>query len=631
MDGMGKRRENARPAGTWARTKLGSFSALAAAVVVAVGAACGGSTGPTIFLDAKARDAGTGGDAVADLPSALCVDGKPTAPYPPGPYELGVLGTVPPGIQFQGLDGPVSLDGFYEPCATRGRLLIVRASAAWCGPCRWHATHTKRWLESPNVRDRLILVDLLVRDEDNNPATPSALTRWKSILESPPTALALDPGYTLGPALLAASPLPEYVLIDTRTMKIAGTLGDPDPTLLQGKITRALDEIDGKEPSLPASPPLYDGLFENERDLVREMKLSAAPLPPDPTNEYADVAAAAALGQTLFFDKALSPSGEVACVTCHDPSKGFTDRKPQSVGTARGDRNAPSIALAAYARWQLWDGRADTLWMQALGPIEDPKEMASSRVYVVRQILTRYAGAYAQAFGSKYPLPALASLPASGKPGDPAFDALTPTLRDSVTRAFVNVGKAMAAFERTLRVKPNALDRYAEGDTSALTPPQKHGLAAFLRSGCVQCHWGPRLTNDAFHTLRFGTGRADGMPDRGRTDGLARLTQSEFHAGTKWSDAPAAAKPFPLDSPAMLGAFKTPTLRGVFGTAPYGHGGTLPDLAGVSKHYGNRGLPPEDPAAIGGTEPWVPRFDEHVGAALPAFLELLTADPVDPE
>ena len=606
-----------------AHRALGSFACLALALGLAAASACGGGTSPAIRLDADDRDAGS--------PAPRCADGRATSAYPPGPYELRILGTVPPGIQFEGLDGPVSLDRYFDPCAAKGQLLVVRASAAWCGPCRWHAAHTKAWLEDPRFSGRIVLVDLLVRDEDNLPGTRDALARWKSMVDAPAAAMALDPSYALGPALLAASPLPEYVLINTRTMTIEGALGDPDPTLLRGKLERALAKMDGTTPPPPASPPLVDGLTENELDLVRGMRLTEAGPPPDPTNEFADSASAAALGQALFFDAKLSPSGSVSCATCHDPDEAFTDGKPQSVGTARGDRNAPSIAFAAHARWQLWDGRADTLWMQALGPLEDPREMASSRVHVVRQLVERYASTYAQTFGAKYTLPSLAGLPANGKPGDAPFDTLPSETRVAITRTFVNAGKAIAAFERTLRAKPNALDRYAGGDLEALTAPQKQGLAAFLRNGCVQCHWGPRLTNDAFHILRFGTGRVDGAADRGRAAGLTLLAQSEFHAATPWSDAPQAAKPFPVESAAMLGAFKTPSLRGLPKTAPYGHGGTIPDLAGVAKHYGNQGLPPDDPATIGATEAWVPRFDTHVGEQLPAFLEVLTADPVTPE
>ena len=409
-------------------------------------------------------------------------------------------------------------------------------------------------------------------------------------------------------------------------MQILNTLDNPDPVSLSRWIEIELADVDGVPGPSPVEPPLVDDHFtENELDLIRGMSLAklGAP-PPDPTNEYADDSAAVAFGKVLFNDVLLSPSGNVSCATCHDPARDLTDGVPQAVGVATGDRNSPAIALSAHARWQFWDGRADTLWMQALGPFEDPLEFGGSRLFVAQEIAKRHAAQYDEVFGAKYPLPDLSALPANGKPGEPAYDGLSAADKEKVTRIFVNVGKAIAAFERAMRVKPNALDRYADGDTTALTGPQKHALQLFLRNGCVQCHWGPRLTDDAFHTIRFPTGRQDGKADVGRSGGLEKLAASEFLASSKWSDAPSAAKPFIVDVPTMLGAFKTPSLRGLPTSAPYGHGGTLTTLLEVAEHYGKRGLEHADPLSIGTTEQWVPAFDSNVRRDLPPILEVMT-------
>ena len=96
---------------------------------------------------------------------------------------------------------------------------------------------------------------------------------------------------------------------------------------------------------------------------------------------------------------------------------------------------------------------------------------------------------------------------------DAAYDALSDADKDKVTRIYVNVGKSIAAFERAIRVKPNQLDAYAGGDLAALDADEKKSLHAFMANGCIQCHWGPRLTDDAFHVLRFPTGRQDGAAD----------------------------------------------------------------------------------------------------------------------
>lgn len=605
-------------------------SAFTLALAVATGAAC---VDEVVQVEPPPPSADAGADAAEteQPPRPLCVDGKPTSAYPPGPYDLEILGTVPPDATFAGPDGQVALSSFYEPCAARSRIVVVRSSASWCGPCLWHIAHTKRFLEAPKLAGRVVLVDLLVADEDNAPATLAAVPRWRAKIDTPASTVAIDPGYTFSRSQFPNAPLPGYVMIDTRTMQIVSTMTDPDPELVVARLELELAIADDTPRPPLLSPTLYDEHFtENEIDLVRGMALGDGAPPPDPTNEYADDPAAVLFGKELFSDALLSPSGTVSCATCHDPKLDLTDGARQSVGVATVDRNSPAIALSAHSRWQFWDGRADSLWSQALGPLEDAKELGASRVFVAQQIAARHATRYASVFGAKYPLPDMTSWPAAGKPGDAAYDALAGTEKEKASRVFVNVGKALAAFERAIRVEPNALDRYAAGDVTALTATQKHSLTVFLRNGCVQCHWGPRLTDDAFHVLRFPTGRQDGKADLGRDEGLTRLAASEFLGSSKWSDAPGAAMPFLVDVPSMLGAFKTPTLRGLPTSAPYGHGGMFTTLAEVSKHYGDRGISHSDPRAIGTTEKWVPNFDTSAVADLPAFLDVLTAHVVLP-
>jgi hypothetical protein len=154
----------------------------------------------------------------------------------------------------------------------------------------------------------------------------------------------------------------------------------------------------------------------------------------------------------------------------------------------------------------------------------------------------------------------------------------------------------------------------------------------FFKAGCAQCHHGPRLTDDAFHVIRFPTGAASGVADRGRQAGVPQLLMSEFTAAKAWSDSPASAKSLlGLDKPpaTMLGAFKTPTLRGLPKSGPYGHGGTFATLAEVTKHYGERGLKHDDTRSIGATEAWVPLFDTNAQRDLVPLLEILSGDRAD--
>jgi cytochrome c peroxidase len=535
-----------------------------------------------------------------------CSSSQPAAPACATDYPASTsiaFGAVLPDLE---LGGGVKLRDYHEPCAEKSRLLMIRVSAAWCGTCRWQVAHTPR-------NERVRLLDLLVADEDNAAATVEDLDAWKKRIDAP-QALAIDPEFRLGKIMVPAGPLPLIVLVDTKTMRAVNYLNDPDPQTLDLRIRQELATLDGApQPALDPLELSDARLTRNQVDMLKEMTLPGAP-PPDPTNAKADDPAAAALGKKLFSDALLSPSGKVSCATCHDPAKEFTDGLPQSQGVARVAFNAPSVLLAAHSRWQFWDGRADSLWMQATGPLENDKEMGSSRLYVAHQIEARYKSEYEAVFGA-LDVPALAS----GKPGDPAYDALPPEQKRSATRVLANVGKAIAAFERTLRVKPNRLDAYIAGDTTALNDLEKRGLRDFFLAGCAQCHYGPRLTNDAFHSLRF-PGR-----ERGRIDAVPKLLASEMNAAGEYSDAPRPVRA----RPGSLAAFKTPTLRGIAGTGPYGHDGMIPTLTELVKIYGTAGLPPEDPSAIGTTEPWVPKFAQEHHPTIEAFLKVLSAPPAD--
>lgn len=552
-----------------------------------------------------------------------------TRDYPSGPYGFDFDSTIA-NLSFDALDDDgaptvLQLSDYYTPNARTASLLVLRAGAGWCGTCRWHLQHTGEMF-ALDLADRLTLVDLQIADDDNLPATRAALASYRAKIDQP-KQLAIDPTFQLAPAITVSSPLPLFVILDRRTMRIVEILNDPDPDLLDDRLHLALADLDGTPftPREPTTGP--DKIHRNHWDLLRDMALPGAP-PPDPTNQWADSPAAAALGKTLFMDATLSPSGSVSCATCHDPTKSFTDGRPQSQGVSLVDRNAPSILFAAHARWQFWDGRADTLWAQALGPIEAPNEMGATRLSIAHAMFDRYRAAYEPIFGALPPLDDAQRFPPSGKPGDAAWDAMAEADRDAATRVFVNVGKAIAAHERTFRATPNALDRYIAGDLGALDQTQKDSLHSFLIAGCPQCHYGPRLTDDAFHVLRFPTGRQDGAGDPGRDGARALLAGSEFLASGAYSDDPTAARQTMLpEAPSLLGAFKTPPLRGVANTAPYGHGGMLPTILDVAKLYGTSGLPPSDPKALGTREVWLPRFFGGHALTLVDFLELLTATP----
>ena len=150
-------------------------------------------------------------------------------------------------------------------------------------------------------------------------------------------------------------------------------------------------------PQTPAaSGPSAAATLWTDREWAQARRLSPLPpLPADPTNALADNLQAAQLGHRLFFEPRLSPQG-VACATCHQPERGFTDGRAVAHTLAALQRNTMTILNVGYYQWLTWDGARDSLWHQAAAPLESPKEMGSSRLYVVRVVMQLYGAALRQ-------------------------------------------------------------------------------------------------------------------------------------------------------------------------------------------------------------------------------------------
>src|SRR5688572_13927936 len=105
------------------------------------------------------------------------------------------------------------------------------------------------------------------------------------------------------------------------------------------------------------------------------------PLPPDPSNKYADDPDATSLGQALFFDTRFSSNGQVSCATCHRPEQMFQDGTALAHGVGTTNRRTMTIVGTAFSPWLFWDGRKDSQWSQALGPLENPVEHGGNRTF----------------------------------------------------------------------------------------------------------------------------------------------------------------------------------------------------------------------------------------------------------
>lgn len=356
---------------------------------------------------------------------------------------------------------------------------------------------------------------------------------------------------------------------------------------------------------LAKAPPSNPIWTPEELLTLRDLWLgSLPPPPPDPSNAVAGDPRAAALGHRLFFDERLSANNQVACATCHRPDLNFTDGFPRSFGTRLTRRNALTIVGAAYSPWLLWDGHKDSLWAQAIEPLEHPDEQGYTRLHAIHLIDQEesYRAAYEAIFG---PLPDLSDFgrfPDSGGPVELTgyranWERMTPADQATATHIYVNLGKALAAYERLIPPGPAPYDRYVqailESDLETmeqtLEPEAVAGLRLFIGpAGCIRCHHGPLFTDHQFHNTGLPLVE-DLPPDEGRAGGLARALADEFNCLGPYSDVDEAyciiTASKAANREALVYQFKTPTLRNVAQTGPYMHTGLLATLGEVLAHY----------------------------------------------
>ncbi len=374
---------------------------------------------------------------------------------------------------------------------------------------------------------------------------------------------------------------------------------------------------------------------------VALIKTLALPLTQTPT-EPAASEDQAALGHALFFDPNLSRDGATSCASCHVPALAFTDGKARS---RIGSRNAPSLIGIAQKRWFNRDGSKDSLWSQALGPIERANELGLDRVSLLQRIAnsSQLRDAYAASFVVGLDPDWLASLPAASPLGDATAQRNWAALPDrdklTVNAHFTNVGHALAAYQSKLVAQPSAFDRYAhalnngETDTSShLSASAQRGLMLFIgsRAQCINCHAGPSFSNGQFHNI--GTAPIGEISaDPGRRAGIEVLRSDPFNCAGDHSVNTTACTHLErlgqVEIPYLLqGAFLTPGLRNVARTGPWFHDGSAESLEAVLTHYR------QPPASRSGrTEHELAPLalsDEDISHII-AFLESLTGEPSD--
>jgi cytochrome c peroxidase len=385
----------------------------------------------------------------------------------------------------------------------------------------------------------------------------------------------------------------------------------------------------------------------NQEEIAYLERFTLDHLPPAPastSNAVADSEQAAQLGHQIFFDARTSELGHISCATCHQPQRYFTDGLPVAVGVAPVTRNTPTIVGAAYSHWQFWDGRKDSLWSQALGPLENPKEHGGSRMRIAHLIESSYKTGYEALFGAMPDLADETRFPVEANPMGNAeaialWEAMTPVDQAMVNRIFVNVGKALEAYQRKLKPAPGDYDRfvqalkqrkYAEA-MKIYSQDQVLGMRLFMgRANCASCHNGPLFTNSEFHNVGIPE-RDQTAVDLGRYLGVKQLAEDPFNCLSEFSDASPEEcleiRFLKTEGKELVAAFKAPSLRNVALTAPYMHSGQFADLLEVIEHYNKPKPPFFDPQQ----QPNRPHFDimplrltELQKQQLKQFLESLT-------
>ncbi len=269
--------------------------------------------------------------------------------------------------------------------------------------------------------------------------------------------------------------------------------------------------------------------IENMKKLYVRPDLSQIPYPKD--NLYNKDREN--LGKMLFFDPRLSGSNVTSCATCHNPSFSWSDSLPKGIGYHHQElgRRTPTILNLAWAENLFWDGRAQSLEEQSLGPIQSEKEMNLSLKKMVEKIskIDGYKENFYKAF------------PNEKKPIN-----------------VKNIAKSLATFERGIVSEIAPFDKWIAGDENAISESAKKGFKIFNTQGnCETCHSGWNFTDHSFHDI--------GHPDM--DEGRIKI----------------------LPLPSMEHAFKTPTLRNIDRRSPYMHDGSIPTLESVIEFYNEGG------------------------------------------
>ena len=367
-----------------------------------------------------------------------------------------------------------------------------------------------------------------------------------------------------------------------------------------------------KPPALALAPPagpanaVNKAISFSDEEQQRIALLGPWPTPAatDPSNRWSGNAQAIAFGRLLFHDKRLSANRSIACASCHQIERGLSDGRRRAIGLAAHDRNTQTLWNIGLQRWFGWDGGADSLWAASIRPILAAHEMGMTPQRVAAAVKHHgdLANPYRQLFGEAHK--SIKSTK-TNEPSEPrkAGKASEPSELADADRVLVNVAKSIAAYMETLISPRTSFDAFRDSllaQSPAVNYPSnaQRGLKLFVgRGNCFVCHFGPAFSNGEFHDIGRPFIVAPGRVDPGRFAGIKRVQSDRFNLlsvhndenTAPKSDALAAALKTQTVNPQHRnwGEWRTPSLRGLRGSAPYMHDGSLATLHEVVRHYSN--------------------------------------------
>lgn len=276
------------------------------------------------------------------------------------------------------------------------------------------------------------------------------------------------------------------------------------------------------------------------------------------------------LGRQLYFDRRLSSDGTISCADCHHPDYGYAKDTQFGVGVRgqTGNRNSPTSYNRIISKAQFWDGRADSLEAQAVGPIANPIEMGNTHEATVKTIkgIPGYVMQFEKVFGRQVNIDdvgrAIATFERTIVTGTAPYDYF-----DALSKFEKQFADDLSDLDELKKDDEELYNQYIAlkkaADEHPMSESAKRGKELFFtaRANCAACHVGPNFTDELYHNL--GVGMDAKEPD------LGRYTQTKVEADK--------------------GAFKTPTLRNVALTGPYMHDGSQKTLEEVVDWYDKGG------------------------------------------